>query len=274
MAKPPATIENAARAVQTTVNREINNTMMNMVSKNSTLISGTQIVNISDLRCAGDLNIAGVTQKQIFTVNIAMMDNKETYEQLMNAAAMGMKNAVDANTNVKKGALALAADMNVSNTTDAIGNIINEVTRNYTLNDYREDLKRVDQSQVFNLSNIVANNCNIGEISQYIVLEFIAKNITNMVMKYISEKVANSKTINETEADTTYEQKGFFGEILEGIKNIISGIAGGMATVVALFLVIIIAVIYLGYRVISGLLDFGADAVSDATAEPSGEKVQ
>lgn len=254
--KQPAKIETAIKTVTSTVNREINETLMQMVSKNSTIISGTQTINISDLQCGGDLNISGISQKQIVTVNLKNLENIETYETLFSAAQQGLNAAVSSDNDIKKGALSLASDMGVSTTSDATGNIINEVKRGYTFQRFKEDLQQIDQAQYVNISRIVAGGtCNIRNISQYIVLEYVANNITDIIMEYVSEKVSNNEAINRGDSKTKYEQKGFFGEILEGITNMIKGITGGIFTVIALFIAIIIAVFYLGYKGISAILD-------------------
>jgi hypothetical protein len=200
------------------------------------------------VRCKGDFNFNNFSQKAIVKYNLSRLNTSQSYQSIKSSIEAGVRNALNSDTTVKKGALSLAADVGITNESQAINKTANIIANSYDFSTFSNDVIRLDQSQVQNIKNVISDtgDCNLNNISQTIVLDVMIKQITQTISSNVATLLNNSQTFQSTETKTDYTQTGVLQDFFNGLSNIFSSISGFFWII----LIIVFAAIFgLGYLI-------------------------
>lgn len=238
--------QTAASVFNQTVSNYLSTTFINISRTNQSVISGSQSINISNLKCGGNLVISGITQKAVSTINTQALSQIVNSSQLQNILTSAVTQGANAIQNASSGSLA-TANISQSDITALTNSNISNVAQSYKYSDFQADLSNINQIQSTNISGlVVAGECNISNISQDMVLENLAKTITDRLTQQVTD-IANSTTLGQTSSSQqSAATTGVFqdlGSMFSDIGNIFTGPVKTFiiaAAVVLLFIVILL----------------------------------
>lgn len=227
------------------VTENIRNTLINISSTNSGVMSAAQTISIRGVKCGQDFNLNNVSQVFISKVNFANLSEVMTEEKLSSMLKSAITQATETDQNINKAFMSGA-----SSNTDAtvIKNInIQKFVSNYTLNDFRANIASVEAAQLSEIVGIEAGrDCNMNDISQTIEMDIIAKNIGSTMTKHFANLV-NDSSIDQ-DSKTGQDNKG--GGPLDFLGDLFSGWAMFIIAVIAAVLL----AVFLGPLVVKKIL--------------------
>lgn len=167
----------------------ITNTMVNLSNSSGAYITGKQTVNISNVRfnCAGGVNIGGISQKMVASIDFNKLTNSVSENTLKQSLQSAVQKSVEADQSVKTAFLGGAASTEAQSKT--LNENISKLANSYTYNDFLSDVQQAKSLQETNLTgiDITSSNpdkpCTLGDISQDITLSILSKNIAEKMIK-------------------------------------------------------------------------------------------
>ncbi len=228
-------------------NQSINNTMMNVLQNyaqtNTSIISGQQTIDISNINCAGDVTIGGITQKMVTTINTSALAKSITENNLSSILESAVKQASESNQDIKSGFLSIGGS--ASDSTASYNTAVHNVAASYTYNDFLSTLQQVNNSQSAKFQNIISSS---GKCT----LESINQNMSfNLISSSIADKLSNTflglMTKGTTDQSSSANQKVVSNGPLEALAELFSSPFGIIMSMIVL-LVVISAVILLAYN--------------------------
>ncbi|MFA5177182.1 MAG: hypothetical protein WC440_03410 [Candidatus Omnitrophota bacterium] len=188
----------------------------------------TQTISIQ-ARSAGSVTIKGVSQKTIINVDVQQFLKNVSDTYLRSMLTSAVENASRDNQSVDS-QLTFGATLNSNiSVLDARTETINRIVNSYSYTQFTSDVKTILASQTIALDVAANGDINISDISQYIKIELIVKQITDILTTTFSDIVTENSAM--TTKDTT--------------QSTSSGIsAGWIASII--IIVVIIAALLLG----------------------------
>lgn len=248
MGNSPAKIETISKTISENVQQSVNSTIVNLVSSTSMVSSGSQVIDISGIACAGSINFNNISQKAVNKYNLSKINNSQAYQSIRSGIENGIYNALNSDTSVKKGALSLASDMGVTNENEAISRTVNQITNSYSFSNFSNDVTNINNSQVISIKNLMnkTGDCNFNNISQSIVLEVLASQIAESVANNTAKLLSNSSTYQSTATKTDYTQTGVLQDFFNGLSSVFGSISGFFWIIL---IVVFAAIFGLGYLI-------------------------
>lgn len=201
---------NYTETFSSSLTENISNTLISISKTNSNVISGSQTINITNLRCRAGINISGLTQKAVYTINTQVLSNVVNKDNLSKMLTTATKQAADTAQKTTSGGL-FSGNSISDNTTKIINNNIQSIVNSYSYNDFQSDLSQIQASQIININSLVSNEvCNISDLSQHAVLESLAKNISKRLISKTADIVNKASTTQSTKTSQDSETKGLF----------------------------------------------------------------
>jgi len=246
--KTPET-KNITESFNRSVSNYLSNQFVSISRSSQNVISGSQAVTISDLRCAGDINITGLSQKSVYTINTDVLSATVNKDVLSNMLKTAVGQAASTVQSASSGFLSGAAG--TTNIARVITDNTQSIVNNYSYSDFQNDLSNIKANQLVNIKGLVSNGvCNIANISQDMVLENLAKNISNRLTERVADIANDLTSQQQTDTNQSVTSTGVFqdlGSMFESIGNIFSG---PIKWVVLGILVLILAII-VGWKLLS-----------------------
>jgi hypothetical protein len=188
----------------------------------------TQTITIQ-ARAAGSVTIKGVSQKTVINVDVQQFLRNVSDTYLRSMLTSAVENASRDNQSVDS-QLTFGATMNSNiSVMDARTETVNRIVNSYSYSQFTSDVKTILASQTIALDVEAGKDIKISDISQYIKIELIVKQIADILTKSFSD-IVTENTSTSTK-DTTQSTKS-------GIS------AGWIASII--IIVVIIAALLLG----------------------------
>jgi len=256
MGSGPSAVKNA-EIFKSTINNVVSNRLINISKTTANIVSGIQMVNINNMQCGGDFILGSIDQTMVTTININALSSIVTKDTLNNILVDAVSQASKANQSIESDFISASGSASDSTTTKS--EVIQHIVSNYTYNDFQSDLQRIDNEQKIGISNVVARNCNLGDINQNMQLNSIAKNIAEKLTSSAIKLAADLGIDQSSSADQDVEAKGIFSNLGELFSGPFKWIAIGMIASVFFIFVLIIGIII--YRSISSSSNHSPTAV-------------
>lgn len=221
-------IKSVSETFQTTVQRNIADTLVN-ISHSSNLVTATnQTLRIGNITCGGNLRIAGITQKTVSRVNLQKLSEVVDSSKLRDILTNAVKNTAEKNLDVKTGFLSTGSD--VSDINRVYNNNINEVVNNYTYNNFQNSITKADVSQQMIVGGAggrieMDGDCDFGAISQEISLEVIASDAAKSLTDRFRDLMLKNQAELESKTTTKVESTGPIQEVGDIVDDVTDTVA-------------------------------------------------
>jgi hypothetical protein len=250
-----ASAQTVSNVFNQTVNNYISNTLINISQTTQNIISGKQTLTISDLNCAGGVTISGITQTAVNTINTSALQSAINASSLQNMLQNATTQGATAVQNAANGFAATGGTASTSDINNLINNNINNVAQSYTYSDFQNQLNSIAQAQTINIGSLVSQGtCDITNIDQNMVLENLAKTISDSLTKQVAA-IANSTVTGQTTSSTnTSANTGPIQDVGTAIDNPINQISstieyaiiGGVLFMIFVIIIVLIFVLRRG----------------------------
>lgn len=209
------------------VTNNVRNTLINIASSNTGVISGVQKVKISGIVCHGNANFGKISQSNISKINFANLSEVMTEDKLTSMLENAVKQAAESDQEIKKGFMSGATTN--SDATIIKNKNIQNVVSNYTLNDFRNNITQVSAMQEAEIiNNVFLGDCNFPDgISQTIELDVVAKNIGSALTKAYSQIVTDNSVDQKSKSKQSGDSDGpldFLGNLFNSYVFLIIAI--------------------------------------------------
>jgi hypothetical protein len=246
--KTPET-RNITENFNKSVSNYLSNQFVSISRSSQNVISGSQSISISDLKCSGSINISGISQKSVYTINTDVLSSTVNKDVLKSILSSAVGQAASTVQSASSGFLSGAAG--ATNIARVITENTQNIVNNYSYSDFQNDLSSIKANQLVNIKGLVSNGtCSITDISQDMVMENLAKNMSNRLTEKVAD-IANSLTsqqqssTNQTAASTGALQD------LDGVFSSIGDIFSGPIKWVILGILLFVIIMIVAWKLMS-----------------------
>jgi hypothetical protein len=227
-------------------NKSVTNTVLNSLSQtsqtNTSIITGTQTLNISNINCGGPVVISGVNQTMSATINTNALAKSVDQNQLTAMLQNAVKQATNADQTVKSDFMGGGASASDSTTT--YNTNVQKVAASFTYQDFLNTLQQVNTAQSANFSNISSSSyCTLKDISQNMSFNLISKSIGDK----LTQAYLNLQNTNDISQSQTSKQDVSSTGPISDLLNLFSG-PFGMIMVAVIASVVFIIIIVIAFR--------------------------
>lgn len=249
-----AKIKKVAESFNTSVQRNVARTLVN-ISQSTGLVSSTnQTIKISNITCKGDFTMGPITQKTVNKVNMQKLSEVVNKEKLKEILTNAVKTTAESDIDVKSGFLSTGADVSDINRT--YNNNINETINNYTYNNFQSSITKANVTQNIIIGGsderiVFEGNCSFDSVSQEISLEVVAIDIAKSLTDKFREIMLKNQSELESKATIESEATGPIGEVGDIVGDVTDTIAlpfyVALGVIGLIFFIIIALIIYYGF---------------------------
>lgn len=231
------------------VTETLNQSMVQIAQQSVSTVSPTQLVKIR--AAAGrDFNLSDFQQKIIVNVDVQKFISNVNETQLKSM----MKSALDVTS---KDNQAIDHQLTIggsyaSNTSAATirNSNINRIVNSYSYSQFVSEVQQIMASQTVDVSGVAGRDVNIANVSQYIKVELISKQISDNMTKAFAEIISETSTTVVKETDQTSK----------------SGFSMGWVLIIVIIAVILIAIGGAAWYFFGG----GREMIQEAMKEGAG----
>jgi hypothetical protein len=245
-------INNAATEFNNNLTTNISTQLVNFANSINAATQNSQSVSISNITATGcSVNLSGITQTMVTSFNfkqIAQSMSQADFSNMMTNAATA---AVQSTSSISSGFLAGTGSQNVTNTTNVTNNNVNQLTSNFTYNNFQTLMNSVNNSQTVVLNGITvtcpASNptFNISNISQNITMDMVASQISSNITSQLVTLLQQNTSYLTASNSTTVTNTGFFQDLFNGLSSLVGSSQYAIIAIVIVIIVIIFAMIYM-----------------------------
>ncbi|MHB1954270.1 MAG: hypothetical protein ACYCOU_11035 [Sulfobacillus sp.] len=241
-------IKDVIKSFNETVNSSMSSSLQSISSSNSNIVSGTQTINIGNIKCGGPINISGITQTMIARINFQALSqsiDKNTFHKMIhNAVKQGAQAAAKTAQHFMSSGTSTSVDQTTQNEQ------INQISNSYSFSDFTKDLQSVKTEQnlgIMDLTSMPGMACNISNITQYMYLDVLASMVSKHLTSALQKIASNSVTTQTTAAKTAAKSAGPISDITGGISKVTTGIFGNISKTVEYVIIGVIAAVVLAF---------------------------
>lgn len=240
--------ENVSDMFNKTVNTTVNSALVNMARQTQAVSTITQNIDFSGLKCGGDINISGVSQKAIATINTSIMSKNMNQNTLSSMLTNAAQQASDSDQNATANFLAnTLSKTDTSSSTKTVNDVINTVSNSYTLNDFQNDMQSINADQTMNFANMSSDKkCTIKDLSQYASLDIVSKNISDRMTTTLTDlltKTDYDQAVKNHQVATSTGPLEGLAKVFGAIGDIFTGPIGYAIVAMVLIIGVIIVVV-------------------------------
>ena len=226
-----------------TVNKNTSNTMISKSQKSATSINGSQLIKIKGIKCQGNINFSNISQKFVSQVDVQKMMTDISQTEFQNI----IKNTIEQSAqSVQKTISALSGSLAVSQDIQRLKNeTINETLRNYSYNDFKEDVLGVSNFQELIIEDVESKggDCNFSNISQNLQMDILSKKITENIIKNFDKVLTQNNISQESSSKQLTEAKSIISDFFKGLTGLISAyiiplVVGGVILVAVIGIIL------------------------------------
>jgi hypothetical protein len=271
-------IDNISRSFNETMTENIKQTMINKSAEFGATMGAIQRLSITDIDCAGDINISEIQQKVVMKYNFSQIDKMMDSTQLNEMMTNAVQNTLDSETSVKSEFAATGGGVDQDNINESINRNVNRLVNSVDMNYFTSVMADMEANQDAVLGRFTSRNggdCNVNNISQDIAMDVAASQLAEKVTDELVAILRENENLSDIKQKTSVASTGFFGDMGRGIANItqslFSGIGGIVQTVTqpAIVLGILLIVAILAWLISRA---FTSGKVADVNRPPPGQQ--
>ena len=227
-------MENISKSFNDTLTENIKQTLITKSSQFGATMGATQRLTLTDVACAGNINISDIQQKVVMQYNFSQIDKMMDSNQLDSMMRSAVQKTLDSNTAIKSEALATGGGVDKSNIDETynknVTRLVNTVDMNY-FTSVMADMA-ANQDAIFGRFTSRTGNCDISNIKQDIAMDVAAAQLAEKVTDEFVKLMNDNKNASDTKETTSVTSTGVLGDMGRGIANITSSLFAGVGGIV------------------------------------------
>ena len=210
--------------VNASLTENLNSSMVSIAQQSVSNVAPTQLIKISGT-AGQDFVVSGIDQKIVVNVDVQKFLSNVTETSLKSMMKSALEVTAKDNQAVEHQLVIGGSYAANTSTATVRNNNVNRIVNSYSYNQFVSDTQQVLSSQTIDISGSAKRDVKIADLSQYIKIELLSKQIADNMTKTYNDIVSETTTTATKETTQTTSAGMSMAWIVSGIIIVVIVIA-------------------------------------------------